>query len=82
MKTKNHQKDKRQSLLPRTESSAYCALSTRTWSRLNASGNIPRPVRIGGSVRWRLSDLDLWISWGCPSRQEFEARKGTENAKN
>jgi len=48
------------------------SLSKRTVFRLNACGRIPAPVRIGGSVRWRQSDVERWIQWDCPDRQTFE----------
>ena len=48
-------------------------LSKRQIWRLNVSGKIPAPVRIGGSVRWRSSDIERWISLGCPDRRTFEA---------
>ena len=51
------------------------AVSLRHIRRLNSSGRLPAPVRIGGSVRWRLSEIEEWLKAGCPSRQEFETRK-------
>ena len=50
-------------------------LSKRQIARLNASGKLPAPVRIGGSVRWDASVITLWISMGCPTRRIFEARE-------
>lgn len=52
------------------------SLSKRQIFRLNSSGKIPAPVKIGGSVRWRAGDIDRWIEWGCPNQVEFKARKG------
>lgn len=54
------------------------AVSKRTIHRLNASGRMPRPVRIGGCLRWRASDIDAWISMGCPDRETFEAQRDLE----
>lgn len=49
------------------------SLSKRTIHRLNSSGKIPAPVRVGGSLRWRLeADIKPWIHMGCPDRKEFE----------
>lgn len=45
-------------------------LSTRTLWRLLSAGKLPEPVRIGGSVRWRIDDVKLWIASGCPARGE------------
>lgn len=48
------------------------ASSERTLWRLSDSGQMPSPVRIGRSVRWRRSDILRWVELGCPSRQVFE----------
>ena len=47
-------------------------LSLRTVRRLDSSGKLPRPVRIGGAVRWRLSEITRWLEAGCPDRAEWE----------
>jgi len=54
------------------------SLSKRQIFRLNSSRKIPAPVRINGSVRWRQSDIEYWISWNCPDRKSFEAMKQAE----
>lgn len=54
---------------------AICAISPATWFRLKAAGKTPAPVKLGGRVLYRLADLRLWVSLGCPPRKEFEARK-------
>ena len=41
-------------------------VSVRTVWRLRSSGRLPRPVRIGGSIRWRAEDVRQWIAQGCP----------------
>jgi predicted DNA-binding transcriptional regulator AlpA len=37
------------------------SLSKRQIFRLKSCGKIPPPLRIGGAVRWRESDIDLFI---------------------
>lgn len=54
------------------------SLSKRQIFRLSACGKIPKPLKIAGSVRWRLSDIELWLSMDCPARREFEARRAAE----
>lgn len=49
--------------------------SVRTVWRLRSSGRLPKPVKIAGSIRWRSSDIEQWIEWGCCSEAEFRARK-------
>lgn len=41
-------------------------VSTRTVWRLLSTGRLVQPVRIGGSVRWRLDEVRDWIKNGCP----------------
>ena len=40
--------------------------STRTLWRLRSGGELPQPVRFGGTVRWRLDEVRKWIAEGCP----------------
>ena len=65
-------------LLTAKDAAKLCRLSKRSWFRLSSACRIPKPVRIGGSVRWRQSDIELWLEWNCPDRKEFEARKEAE----
>lgn len=51
-------------------------LSKRQVFRLNSSGKIPSPKRIGGSVRWLLPEIEQWIAADTPDRSEWENRKG------
>jgi excisionase family DNA binding protein len=41
-------------------------VSTRTLWRLRSAGELPQPVRFGGTVRWRLDEVRKWIAEGCP----------------
>jgi len=43
-----------------------CISKRQVW-RLKAKGDLPKPVNIGTSVRWRRSDILEWIAAGCPS---------------
>lgn len=51
------------------------SLSKRQIFRLNSCAKIPKPIKIGSAVRWRLSDIELWLEWNCPDRKIFEAMK-------
>jgi len=53
-------------------------LSVRTIRRLDCSGKLPKPVRIGGAVRWRRDEIDAWLAVGCPDRDKWEASKGKQ----
>jgi predicted DNA-binding transcriptional regulator AlpA len=63
-----------QQLLTAKQLGLALALSTRQIFRLNSCGKLPRPVRIGGAVRWRLVDIGRWQDLQCPDRKTFELR--------
>lgn len=41
-------------------------VSVRTVYRLADAGKMPRPLKIGGCVRWDLAVLEAWIAEGAP----------------
>jgi len=49
------------------------SLSRRQIFRLNSSGKIPAPIRIGRAVRWAESTIAQWLKAGAPDRKTFEA---------
>ncbi len=51
------------------------ALSKRQVFRLNSCGRIPKPIRIGGAVRWSVAEISDWLAAGAPDRMAWEARK-------
>ena len=46
-------------------------VGVRALARLQSSGKMPKPVRIGGSVRHRAEVVQEWLEAGCP-----DCRKG------
>jgi predicted DNA-binding transcriptional regulator AlpA len=46
--------------------------TVRTW---DAAGKLPTPVRIGGRVLWRVSEIRDWLDAGAPDRETWEARR-------
>jgi len=59
-------------LRPR-EAAKALGISLRHLHTLNASGRLPRPIRLGRSVRWRADELRDWVDAGCPPRDKWEA---------
>ena len=58
------------------------SLSKRAVFRMRSAGLIVAPVKVGqGAIRWRQSDIEKWIQWGCCSMKEFTARKGAEQCQ-
>jgi hypothetical protein len=52
--------------------------SVAALERDEAGGRLPAPVWVGGSKRYRRSDIEQWVAWGCPPRAEYEARQRAE----
>ena len=52
-------------------------VSLRQVWRLNSAGKLPKPVRLGGSVRWRRDEIIAFVEAGCPDRQTWDAMKET-----
>ncbi len=48
-------------------------VSKRHVYRLSDAGKMPRPIKLGGSVRWDRAAISDWIDAGCP-RVEKGAR--------
>lgn len=55
--------------------SQMLGISLRQCWRLNAAGKLPRPIRLGGSVRWNRQEIMDWFQAGCPDRRAWDARK-------
>lgn len=53
-------------LLSAAEAAHMAGVAKRSWWRYVSSGRAPAPVRLGGAVRWRRSELAEWIASGCP----------------
>ena len=51
------------------------SLSKRQVFRLNSAGRIPKPIRIGGAVRWSADEISAWLSASAPDRRTWEAMK-------
>lgn len=60
-------------LLTAAEAAEVAGVAKRSWWRYVSGGKAPAPVRLGGVVRWRRSELAEWIAAGCPRvRREVE----------
>jgi predicted DNA-binding transcriptional regulator AlpA len=46
---------------------AITGLSRPTIWRHHSNGLIPRGIKIGRSVRWRLRAIEKWLDDGCPA---------------
>lgn len=50
-------------------------LSKTTIHKMRSLGKLPLPVRIGRTIRWRVTEIRKWIAEGCPILDEWEKRQ-------
>ncbi|QNN21811.1 helix-turn-helix domain-containing protein [Planctomycetales bacterium ZRK34] len=55
-------------MLTAADVAAMLACSMKTVYRLVDRGAIPRPLRVGGMLRWNRTHVEQWIADGCPPR--------------
>jgi len=51
------------------------SISERTVWNFDSEGRLPEPLRLGRIVRWRMKEIDEWITEGCPNRARWQAMK-------
>jgi excisionase family DNA binding protein len=71
-------------LMKADEVARLVAISTRTLWRLVGAGQFPSPIRVGGSTRWRLADVQGWVSARHSNVEKFiepTTQKGSQPLK-
>jgi len=53
-------------LISAAEFAELLQISTRTLWRLRSAGKVIKPIKLGGSTRWRRDEVKAWIADGCP----------------
>jgi len=51
-------------------------VSLRHIRRMDSAGKLPRPIRLGASVRWPVAETEAWLAAGAPDRRAWQAIKG------
>ncbi len=62
-------------VMPARELARLLGVSIRQIWRLSSSGKLPKPLRLGGSVRWSLKEIKAFVEAGCPDRASWEEMK-------
>lgn len=58
--------------LAASELAERLGVSLRHVRRMQSAGKLPKPVRLGRSVRWDLATIREWLRLGAPPGREFE----------
>ena len=66
-------------LLTAAEVGRLRGISTATVWRWDTAGRLPQPVRLGGTTRWRATELAAWTDAGCPDRLTWQALQGVQS---
>ena len=53
--------------------------SVRSIWRYRSSGKLPKPVKIGGAIRWSAQECADWLAAGAPDRRTWESMKNAGN---
>ncbi len=54
------------------DAAAICGIKRSLFLNMVATGRAPAPLKLGRRTLWRRSDLDSWITAGCPARDAWE----------
>lgn len=65
-------------LMTVTDLAQHLCLSVRTIDLLQASGDLPKPVKFGRARRWRPEDIEAWLT----ERQEQKEQKPAGRPRN
>ena len=61
-------------LLTVNEVARLLNVSPRHVHMLRATQQLPPPVRLGRSVRWRRAELEAWVAAGCPALDRWRPK--------
>lgn len=54
---------------------ARLGISLSFWRKMVASARAPQPVRLGRARRWVSTEIDAWVSAGCPAEHLWKEMK-------
>ena len=60
------------------QAAAMLNVSVRQLWRLNSTGQLPKPIRLGHCVRWRKAELEAFVEAGCPTREKWEGSQRSD----
>lgn len=75
MSTSTHPGESARLAVPAGEVAKLLGVSLRHVWALLAEGQLPRPVRLGRSVRWNIDELRAWLAAGAPEMDSWEWRQ-------
>jgi predicted DNA-binding transcriptional regulator AlpA len=68
-------------LVPADRAAGLLGISARHFRKLDRTGLVPRPVRLGRRALWRVAELEEWVAAGCPRAGTVGCRQGSGNPR-
>lgn len=59
-------------LLNKNDVAKLLKVSDRTVYEWHTKGEMPKPIKIGGLVRWGRDEIKAWVHEGCPRASEWK----------
>lgn len=50
-------------------------VSLRHIRRMDSAGKLPKPIKLGASVRWPVAEIKQWLAAGAPDRRTWQTMK-------
>lgn len=66
-------------LLTASQVARMLQISKRTLWRLRSAHDLPAPIHLGATVRWRANEIRNWIAAGCPKTESRDNGKRRNN---
>ncbi len=67
---------KKESLLADARTvAAMLGISRTTFFTMRAGGKVPKPIKLGRCVRWRIAEIEEWVQSDCPPLDRWEAMR-------
>ena len=59
----------------------HLRLKEGTVRKMNAGELLPEPITVGNSKRWLTTEIEEWLSKGCPDREEWTKLRESRPAR-
>lgn len=66
-------------LLGRRELAVVLGISPASLDRLDVAGRLPRSIKLGGRKLFSRTEIEKWITAGCPDRTNWEASNNSKS---
>jgi predicted DNA-binding transcriptional regulator AlpA len=77
MSNATHSRESEPLALTSAEVARLLEISERHLWTLNSTARVPKPIRLGRSIRWNAAELREWLQAGAPERSIWETMRSS-----